>query len=151
MGTSATLNVLSPQANLTYRWFDAATGGNLVGTGASFTTPVLNANRNYFVQAVNSSNCVSATRTQVSVTVTTRPATPTPASGEVTVCAGNRPTATISNPVAGITYRWYDAPIGGSLLFTGNSYTTAAPLTMRDTVYVEAVNAGDCGSAGRAR
>ncbi len=151
LGTTATLNVMNPQANLTYRWYDAATGGNLVGTGASLTTPVLNANRNFYVQAVNSSNCVSATRTQVSVTVTARPVTPTVTNGEITVCAGNRPTASISNPLAGITYRWYDAPIGGVLLFTGNSYTTAAPLTMRDTVYVEAVNAGDCASGNRAQ
>ncbi|WP_126245856.1 Ig-like domain-containing protein [Chitinophaga rhizosphaerae] len=151
IGTTATLNVMNPQANLTYRWYDAATGGNLVGTGASFTTPVLNANRNFYVQAVNSSNCVSASRTQVSVTVTPRPGTPTVTNGEVTVCAGNRPTASVSNPVAGITYRWYDAPIGGTLLFTGNSYTTATPLTMRDTIYVEAVNAGDCASGNRAQ
>ncbi|WP_341838663.1 gliding motility-associated C-terminal domain-containing protein [Chitinophaga pollutisoli] len=151
VGTTATLNVLNPQANLTYRWFDAATGGALVGTGASFTTPVLNANRNYYVEAVNSSNCESATRTQVSVTVTPRPATPTVTNAEVTVCAGNRPTASVSSPVAGITYRWYDAPIGGTLLFTGNSYTTAAPLTMRDTIYVEAANAGDCASSIRAQ
>lgn len=36
----------------TLNWYDAASGGNLVGTGASFTTPVLTNSINYYVEQV---------------------------------------------------------------------------------------------------
>lgn len=45
---SATLTAVS-SGSLT--WYDAATGGNNVGTGTSFTTPVLNNTTNYWVSA----------------------------------------------------------------------------------------------------
>jgi hypothetical protein len=38
-------------AGTTLNWYDAATGGNLVGSGTSFTTPVLNTNTTYYVSA----------------------------------------------------------------------------------------------------
>lgn len=50
------------------RWYDAATGGNLLGTGSSFTTPVLNANTSFFASALDGL-CESANRTQIDVTV----------------------------------------------------------------------------------
>jgi len=36
----------------TLQWYDAATGGTLVNTGASFTTPALSATTNYYVEDV---------------------------------------------------------------------------------------------------
>lgn len=50
------------------RWYDAATGGNLLGTGSSFTTPVLNANTSFYASAVDGL-CESANRTQIDVIV----------------------------------------------------------------------------------
>jgi hypothetical protein len=44
---SATLTASSNFGNLF--WYDAATGGNLLGTGSSFTTPNLTASTSYFV------------------------------------------------------------------------------------------------------
>jgi PKD repeat protein len=41
-------------------WYDAQTGGNLVGTGSSFTTPFLSSTTTYYVQAVNQSAPQSA-------------------------------------------------------------------------------------------
>ncbi|MGQ9846165.1 MAG: Ig-like domain-containing protein, partial [Bacteroidales bacterium] len=35
----------------TIHWYDAPTGGNLVGTGSPFTTPLINATTNYYVAA----------------------------------------------------------------------------------------------------
>lgn len=46
-GQTATLNAT---VNGTANWYDAATGGNLVFSGNSFTTPILNANTSFFVE-----------------------------------------------------------------------------------------------------
>jgi hypothetical protein len=63
-GTSAVLNATGD--NL--QWFDAATGGNLLATGNSFTTPVLVSPTTYYVQSntifgADSSNVGQVTQT----------------------------------------------------------------------------------------
>ncbi|MRG46730.1 T9SS type B sorting domain-containing protein [Chitinophaga sp. SYP-B3965] len=151
IGNTAELHVVNPQPGLTYRWYDAATGGTIVSSSPDFITPALSANKDYYVAAINGSNCASVTRTRVSVTVTNGPAVPA-APAEVTVCRGNRPTVSVQNVNANLQYRWYDAPIGGTLLFTGTAYSTADPLNTRDTVYLEAsLPGGTCVSNGRAQ
>jgi gliding motility-associated-like protein len=150
IGNAADLHVVNPTAGLTYRWYDAPVGGTLLATGTDFVTPALTANKDYYVTAVNASNCSSLSRTKVSVTVTNGPAVPV-APAEVTVCRGLRPTVRITNARTDLQYRWYDAPINGTLLFIGEAYTTASPLASRDTVYVEAtLPGGTCASNGRA-
>lgn len=49
-GQAATLSVNSGPA--TFEWYDAAVGGNLVGSGLSFTTPALFSTTDYYVQRV---------------------------------------------------------------------------------------------------
>jgi hypothetical protein len=39
-------------AGTTMKWYDAADGGNLVGSGSPFTTPIIAATTNYYVEAV---------------------------------------------------------------------------------------------------
>ncbi len=56
---SFTLNATGT-TNIT--WWDAASGGNLLDTGATFTTPVLNATTTYYVQANNIPAPVSAAK-----------------------------------------------------------------------------------------
>lgn len=51
-GTPATLNATA-DAGATVRWYDAATNGNLLGTGNSFTTPALASTTNYYASAAN--------------------------------------------------------------------------------------------------
>src|SRR5690606_13924945 len=47
-GATATLTATA-DAGATITWYDAATGGNAVGTGGSFTTPPLSATTDYWV------------------------------------------------------------------------------------------------------
>ncbi|MBO9153098.1 gliding motility-associated C-terminal domain-containing protein [Chitinophaga sp. GCM10012297] len=149
-GNQATLNVTNVQPGLTYRWYDVPTGGTALASTPTYTTSAITANKDFYVEAVNTSNCASATRTRVSVTITNGPALPAVAAS-VTVCRGNRATSSIINPRTDLQYRWYDAPIGGTLLFTGSMYTSN-PLSARDTVYVEAMAAGGtCTSNGRSQ
>jgi hypothetical protein len=50
INTSAELNATG--TNIT--WYDAPTGGNIVGTGNTLTTPILNAETTYYAQDLNS-------------------------------------------------------------------------------------------------
>lgn len=54
----------------TINWYAAATGGTSLATGTSFTTPVLSTTTSYWVDATNTS-CTTATRTQVTATIST--------------------------------------------------------------------------------
>ncbi|MFD1605774.1 gliding motility-associated C-terminal domain-containing protein [Flavobacterium artemisiae] len=145
-GQTSTITVQTPVAGTDYNWYDAATGGNLVFTGTSFTTPVLSANTSYYVEAVIGS-CISA-RTQVNLNVSPLPAAPTVTSPTVTIQSGQTVVLQVSNPVVGITYDWYTAATGGTLLTSSTNYTTPA-LTANTTYYIEARNASGCVSAAR--
>lgn len=108
-GTSTTLNVTATGDN-TYRWYNQATGGDLLQIGTSYTTPVLNATTDYYVSATSGAGCLSVRQTfTLSVTpiqdpvftyssstfCKTDPSTPTP-----TVDAGV--TGTFSGGITGL-------------------------------------------------
>ena len=59
-----------------------------------------------------------------------------PTCSDTSIFSGNKATLSASG---GITYKWYDATIGGNLLYTGASYTTPA-LTQTTTYYVANYN-----------
>jgi len=149
-GRSTTLTVDTPVAGTTYNWYDDATGGNLLFTGTSFTTPALTANVTYYVEAVIGS-CSTPTRTTVPLTISPIPAVPTFASSDVIIQSGQTVTLSVSNPVAGVRYNWLDAPTGGNVLaFNTTSYTPSPALTANQTYYVEASSiATDCANPTR--
>lgn len=66
-GNAASLSVSS--SGDTYRWYNAVSGGDLLTTGSSYTTPILNANTDYFISATSATGCTS-TRTAATVNVT---------------------------------------------------------------------------------
>jgi uncharacterized protein (UPF0248 family) len=74
----------TPSSGVTFAYWDAATTGNQVGSGASFATPVLTSNTTYFVEAI-AQGCTSATRTPVLVTVLNTNATFTPSSTSIPI------------------------------------------------------------------
>lgn len=56
----------------TVRWYNAPTGGTLVGTGPIFTTPVLSQTTTYYAAAYNASTgCESPNRTEVDAIINT--------------------------------------------------------------------------------
>ncbi|GAA4335394.1 glycine-rich protein [Flaviaesturariibacter amylovorans] len=89
-----------------FHWYDAATGGNLLFTGASFVTPSLAATTNYWVAGAGGA------RVRVTVAVIAAMATATPAE----ICAGGHTELAAANRQA--VTSWYDAPTGGNLLAT---------------------------------
>lgn len=118
-------------------WYDAPTGGNLLATGSSFTTPLLSQTTTYYASAYPTS-CTLGTRTAVVATINTQPTTPNP-DPVAPVCSGE--TAQLTATVTSGTLNWYDAPTGGTLLGTGSPFTTS-PLTVETTFYAEVVSNG---------
>lgn len=145
-GTGVTVAVKTIQPGITYQWYDAATNGSLLFTGAVYSVPVVTANTTYYVQANLGGGCSSSTRTAVNVSVDPAPPIPTADLDNVVTCIGGTATFTVKNPDPAMTYRWYDAPANGLLLATGNAYTTA-PLAQTTVFYLEALNSAGCSSA----
>jgi gliding motility-associated-like protein len=145
-GTKATFTISNPKADVTYRWYSAAVGGTLEGSGTTFTTDVLNSTQNYFVEASRTSNgCVNPNRVSVTANVTPSPVNPILNTTATTICAGDNVILTVTNPGTS-TVTWYSAATNGTLLFTGPSYTVSPVTTL--SYYAELSN-GDCNSPAR--
>src|SRR5690606_29676261 len=97
---TATLTASAPGG--TYEWYDAATGGNLLTTGASYTTPVLTTTTAYYVQTTVN-GCVSPRAT---VTVTVAPGLVVDAGLDTTICYGDAATLAATPNGTGYSYSW---------------------------------------------
>ncbi|RYD96929.1 MAG: T9SS type B sorting domain-containing protein, partial [Sphingobacteriales bacterium] len=147
-GEPTTLSITNAQPGVTYEWYSAATGGNLLFTGASYTTSIINTTTDYFVQATGAGGCNNnGGRVKVTVTVNQKPAVPSVTSSNVSVCIGSAAVLTVSNPQANVIYNWYSTPTGGTIVGTGNTFTTPIA-TNNITYYVEGAN-GSCLSSSR--
>ena len=129
-GGSTNLSALGPGG--TYRWYNAAKGGNLLQVGPVFDTPPLTVNTTYYVQTTL--NGVTSARTPVTVTVTAAPAPPLAL--PQSVCAGSSTVLTATGSAG--TYQWYDAPVGGNLVSVSDTYPTPQ-LTANTSYYVQSV------------
>jgi gliding motility-associated-like protein len=147
-GSVATLSISNPQAGLTYNWYTALTGGNVVFSGINFITPALTASVTYYAETTNGTGCVSATRTAVNVTVNPLPQIVTQG---LAICPGTSTTLSASSNDLNATVNWYATATGGNKLFTGNTFTTPA-LNINTTYYAEAVDKiNGCVSAARSQ
>ncbi|TDQ16895.1 putative repeat protein (TIGR01451 family), partial [Algoriphagus boseongensis] len=103
-------------------WYDAAVGGNLVANPTKNTTGTVT----YYAEAKNNTtNCVSLTRTAVSLTINPAPTAPV-SGGDQVVCQANpiqTLTATATAP-AGSSVVWYDAAVGGNVVANPTKNTT---------------------------
>ena len=135
--------------SITFSWA-AITGASTyqisVGGGA-FVTPSSGAtglthtvtglgtlqNVSVVVRAVGVNTCQTGTSIAASG-CTNSPAVITP--DIITTCIGSNVTIAVNTPEPGITYTWYNAATGGTLLATGTSYTINN-LTGNTTVYVQ--------------
>jgi hypothetical protein len=119
-------------------WYNAATGGSVV------TNPILNTvgTITYYAESVeNSSSCRSATRTPVTLTITSVPGATASAAGPTTFCQGGSVVLTASN---GTTYNWSNGATTQSITVTASgSYTctvTTSTCTSTTTAIVVTVN-----------
>jgi gliding motility-associated-like protein len=142
-GNAATLTATAPGG--TYKWYEVATGGTPIYTGAIYHTPVLNASTTYYVEVESSSLCASTSRTPVTVKVGATPSNAVVA-GPDSICSGN--TATLTATAPGGTYKWYEVATGGTPVFIGTVFQTPV-LNSDKTYYVEVESAVSCLSVSR--
>ena len=121
---TVTLTATSPEQ---IYWYSTASGGVLLGTGNSFTTPSITVSTNYYVETGN--DCRS---NRISVQAVINPIPAAPATSDVSRC--NTGTITL-NAVSSESIFWYDTPSGGNLLFTGPAFTTPS-LSVSTPYYV---------------
>ena len=136
MGETATLNAsLETSGSITapvYRWYDQPTGGTLLHTGATFITATAITSDTVFYVSVEGDDYCESLRQTVTVMIERANA--------ITVCYGETATLNASLAAAGLitnpVYKWYDRPTGGTLLHTGETFTTSVPLTSDTAFYV---------------
>ena len=122
-------------------WYDAATGGTLLGrtaSGANFTSPTVTQSTTFYAEAETASGCISAARVALPVTLNLALPVVTLGNFTSTLCDSGDFTLTASTSSEAVI-RWYDAATGGTMLREGNSFTTPI-LSTSTTYYVEAVN-----------
>ncbi|QIL38957.1 T9SS type B sorting domain-containing protein [Pedobacter sp. HDW13] len=151
-GSSATLGVQNPQAGVVYKWY-LGTTYQAGKDGTTFTTdPTLTAGT-YTYSVTATANGCETVGTKVVVTILP-PAAPPIASttNPATTCIGTPATLSVQ-AVAGITYNWYDAAVGGNMLVTNNSsFTTPASLAVGlHDYYVESVSGAGCTNPTRTK
>ncbi len=146
-------SVLGTASN--YYWYDSITAGNLLFIGDTFTTDTIvqtdadDLTRTYYVEVVDSAGCRSL-RVPASVVIIPSLSIPIVNPAVTTVCNGGQATFTASHPLdSNLTFYWYNASSGGSLLYVGDTFTTGT-LTNNNLVnvtknyYVEARDSNGC-------
>src|SRR5690606_20058607 len=121
-GTVALVATVGSGGN-TVRWYSAASGGTLLHTGTSFTTPSLSGTDPYYAESCNTSTgCKAPTRKQIQAGINPIPATA--GGSNVGRCGPGTVALAATVGSGGNTVRWYSAASGGTLLHTGTSFTT---------------------------
>ena len=130
---TASLTTSGLITNPVYKWYDAPTGGTLLGSSPTFTTATaITADTAFYVSVEGDDYCEGA-RLKVNVIAEI-------CAGDIVICSGEKVTiaaslevpGSITNPV----FKWYNAPTGGTLLRTGSTFTSATALTSDTAFYV---------------
>ena len=138
-GTGTTSNSV-PMNNWTWNFGDNTTS-SLQNPTKTWTTP---GTYNVSLKGVADDGCIDTTAKAIIVSL---PPVVTIAPDSLATCNGNNVTFTVQNPIPGVVYKWYDAPTGGTLVQTGNSYTFN--VTGPVAYYVEGNSASGCISTTR--
>jgi gliding motility-associated-like protein len=110
--TNAVFNVQSPVTGVTYTWYNASTGGSVLGTGSSFTATNVSGSATYYVEQ-QLGTCIGSPRTPVVVSIL-------PPLGQVQV-------AVDSVGVNTVRFRWNAVPGAAGYQVSvngGTSFTT---------------------------
>lgn len=142
-GATTTLTASAAGTNVTYRWYDALIGGNLLSTNNPYTTAPLTATTTIYVESVEG-GIPSIIRTPVLLTVLPNLDVPVGLANPTIACPGDDIALTGTSLTGATTFNWYDALIGGNLLHTGAVYNTN--VTATTLFYLETVNSDGCAS-----
>jgi len=129
--------LLSASGADSIKWYDQATGGNLIHEGSQFILTNIGSSVVFYAEA---GGVCPSQRLPVSALVL--PVTSEPLVSDTGRCGEG---VLILTAVSGETIRWYDSAQGGLYLGAGNTYTT--PVISTTTIYY--VEAGDQCPSGR--
>lgn len=148
MGDAAVITASgSTGGTVAYNFYDQPSGGTLLGNSPLTVSPT--SSTTYYLEVINSDNCLSSTtRTPVTITVNPTPSGTTLSASNDTICQGDATTLTATGATGGsVFYNFYDQSSGGTLL--GASPLTVTP-SVTTTYYLETNNSNGCtSSAGR--
>lgn len=124
--TSTVLNATASAGTL--NWYANATGGSSLGSGATFTTPILNQTTTFYVEAIN--NGCSSPRISVLVQVNPKP---TVSDEEKILCENSF--VILNAGISNVTYLW-----------STGATTATISVTTPGTYTVSVSNASNCSS-----
>jgi len=139
VGNTATVSV-TPPVNTAVNWFSSTSGGTSLGTGNSYTTPVLTSasSSSYYASVTDVNGCVSTPRTKVDI-VYNGPTVTTIASVNAITNSTVTFSATIANQTSfnwqrstdnGLNWADITASIDPNVTYSGFSGTTATTTTL---------------------
>ncbi|RAR47758.1 Ig-like domain-containing protein [Flavobacterium lacus] len=127
-GENSTVLTASTTAG-TINWYSAETGGTSLGSGNTFTTPILSEDTTFYVEAINN-GCSSGNRIAVDVFVYDLPAVE---DETITLCEGT--VITLNAGVSNATYLWSTGETSQSIQVNNNA---------NYSVVVTSLAAGNC-------
>ncbi len=131
---------LSAISNYSIIWYDAPTGGNILGTGSTINVNV-NQTTTYYAEAYIP-NCTSS-RSALTVWIVAQPNPPLVQ--DTTICSGTYATIYPLSQSGNGTFLWYSQASGGNPIFTGSPFIT--PSLNQDTKYYVEFVVGNCTSS----
>ena len=139
-GYSTTLTIQNVIVGYGYTWYYEDIDGNItdLGTGPSYTTPVITANTTFYIETTN--HTCSSGLIAVNIDIYPVPFLPI-VNSNIRICQGSSATLTVQNPVAGYVYNWFTG--SGYDLGPGNSYTTPSLFDDTTIYFVKSYN-GTC-------
>jgi gliding motility-associated-like protein len=137
---SGNVTLQATASNGNVNWYTTKTGGTLVATGNSYTTPTIYATTSYYVDATNG-NCPNVPRKEIIAGIKTPPTITS--TSPATICDVG--TATLAATASAENVQWYDS--AGNFLVSGNSFTT--PIISSTTTYFVDATANDCTTTAR--
>lgn len=149
-GASTDVTASSLLGNTQFRWYDALTEGNLLSTDNPYNTGPLTLLPTIYVTSVDGSGCESPRVVVPALTLLPAVAVPVPVAQNPIICNSDSAVMYLTNKPGGSTVHWYDALLGGNLLYTGDTLVTNESNTglanLVSTYYAEIEDANGCRS-----
>ena len=127
-----------------FEWYSEPVGGSSIGSGEILNTGSLNSTTTIYVSNVDRFGC-EGPRVEYKIVVLENLNTPVTSIVSDTVCNGDSLTITVTSSGPD-DYRWFDAEVGGNLLFEGTEFKTG-PLSSSRFIFVENSNDRGCVSS----
>lgn len=144
-GTADFNSSVAGTPGLTYTWTTSPAATIASANTSSTSITFSNATASTIVYTVSlalASECCG-TLTPVTNTIAVNPIPAAPTATVNSICIGGVATFTANTP-AGSSFAWYNAASSGTLLASGDTYSTT--VSVPTTVYLQATNAGGCTS-----